>query len=206
LISAFFTGFFLGFSLILAIGAQNTFVLRQGMLGQHVFFIALFCALSDALLITIGIVGMSFVLNNFIMQVSNWLFGFSVIWLIGYGVLRINSIFKSDRVIEIETSKSKGLFQSLSIVAFLTFFNPHVYLDTLILIGSISQQFLSEDKIAFGLGACLASFIFFFSLGYGAKFLSPIMKSPSSWRILDALVALIMFTIAIKIAYFINWL
>jgi L-lysine exporter family protein LysE/ArgO len=84
LIQSFLTGFFLGFSLILAIGAQNTFVLRQGILGQHVFYVALFCALSDALLITIGVVGISFFLKNFINSYSNILFGLSAIWLFGY--------------------------------------------------------------------------------------------------------------------------
>ena len=89
MLSAFLTGFFLGFSLILAIGAQNTFVLRQGILGQHVFYVALFCAVSDALLISIGIVGISFFLDNFINQHSSILFVLSAIWLSGYGVIRL---------------------------------------------------------------------------------------------------------------------
>ena len=206
MISAFFTGFLLGFSLIVAIGAQNTFVLRQGILGQHVFYVALFCALSDALLISIGVAGISFFLNNVINQISNLLFGFSALWLTGYGILRLKAVFKTDTMTEIEVSKSKGLIPTISIAAILTFANPHVYLDTLVLIGSISQQFFGYYKIAFALGACLASFVFFFSLAYGAKLLEPIMQRPSSWRILDGLIALIMFTIAIKLAYAGNWL
>ena len=90
MLSAFLTGFFLGLSLIVAIGAQNTFVLRQGILGQHVFYVALFCALSDALLISIGIAGISFFLNNFINQISDILFGFSALWLTGYGLSLIH--------------------------------------------------------------------------------------------------------------------
>lgn len=206
MISAFFTGFFLGLSLILAIGAQNTFVLRQGILGQHIFYVALFCAISDALLISVGVTGISFFLNNFLSEMSNLLFGFSAVWLFGYGVLRLKSAFKSNIILEIKTFSPKGLLPTLSIVAVLTFANPHVYLDTMILIGSSSQQFYENDKIAFALGASVSSFVFFFSLAYGAKLLAPKMQSPSSWRILDSLIALIMFTLAIKLAYAGNWL
>jgi L-lysine exporter family protein LysE/ArgO len=206
LILSFLTGFFLGLSLIVAIGAQNTFVLRQGMLGQHVFYVALFCALSDALLIIIGIVGISFFFNNFIDQISNILFGFSALWLTGYGILRLMAVFKSDELIEIEVSTSKELLPTISIATILTFGNPHVYLDTMVLIGSISQQFSGYYKISFALGACLASFIFFFSLSYGAKLLAPLMKHPYSWRIIDSIIALTMFTIAFKLASTGNWL
>ena len=206
MISAFLTGFFLGISLIIAIGAQNAFVLRQGILSKHVFYVALFCALSDTLLIIIGITGISFFLNDFISQNSNILFGFSALWLACYGVIRFKSAFKSDTTLEIESSISKDLLTTLSILAILTFANPHVYLDTMILIGSVSQQFYGDDKISFALGASLASFVFFFSLAYGAKLLAPKMQSSSSWRILDLLIALIMFTIAIKLAYAGNWL
>jgi len=205
MLTAFLTGFFLGLSLIVAIGAQNAFVLRQGILGQHVFYVALFCALSDALLIIIGVAGISFFLNNFINQISSILFGFSALWLSGYGVLRLIAAFKANTMVEIEASKLKGLIPTISIAAVLTFANPHVYIDTMVLIGSISQQFFGYYKIAFAIGACLASFIFFFSLAYGAKILEPIMKSPSSWRILDGLIALIMFSIAFKLASAANW-
>ena len=197
---AFLTGFFLGLSLIVAIGAQNSFVLRQGILGQHVFYVALFCALSDALLISIGVAGISFFLNNIINQISNFLFGFSALWLTGYGVLRLKAVFKADIMVEIESAKSKGLIPTISIAAILTFANPHVYLDTMVLIGSVSQQFSGYYKIVFALGSSLASFVFFFSLSYGAKLLAPLMQRPFSWRILDSLIALIMFTIAFKLA------
>ena len=206
MLQSFLTGFFLGLSLIVAIGAQNAFVLRQGILGQHVFYVALFCALADALLIIIGVAGISFILNSVINEISNILFGFSALWLSGYGILRLNAVFKSDIMIEIDASKSKDLLPTISIAAILTFANPHVYLDTMVLIGSISQQFLGYYKIAFAIGACLASFVFFFSLAYGAKLLEPIMQRPYSWRILDGLIAVIMFTIAFKLASAGNWL
>jgi L-lysine exporter family protein LysE/ArgO len=200
MIISFLTGFFLGVSLIMAIGAQNAFVLKQGILKEHVFYVALFCAISDALLICIGVAGISFFLNNFISQNSNILFGLSAIWLAGYGVIRLQAAFKSSKIFEIESSISNSLFPTLSVLAVLTFLNPHVYLDTMILIGSISQQFYGFQKISFALGACLASFIFFFSLAYGARLLTPLMQRPLSWKILDSLIALIMFIIALNLA------
>ena len=206
MIHSFLTGFFLGLSLIVAIGAQNAFVLRQGILGQHVFYVALFCALSDALLITIGVVGISFFFNNFISQNTDILFGFSAAWLIGYGIIRLKSLFKSNKTIEIEVSTLKNLLPTISVVAILTFLNPHVYLDTMILIGSISQQFSGFYKVTFAMGAVLASFVFFFSLAYAAKILSPFMQRESSWKALDCLIALIMFTIAFQLASAGNWI
>jgi len=205
-ISAFLIGFFLGISLIVAIGAQNAFVLRQGILGKHVLYVALFCALSDALLICIGIAGTSLFLNNFIAKFSDLLFGISAIWLAVYGLIRLKAVFKSNSIMEIRLSKSNDLISTLSMLFILTFANPHVYLDTMILIGSISQQFYGNYKIAFALGASSASFVFFFSLAYGAKLLVPIMQSPDSWRKLDFLIAIVMFTISIKLAYAGNWL
>mgnify|MGYP000005749243 FL=1 len=206
MISAFLTGFFLGLSLIMAIGAQNTFVLKQGIINKHIFYVALFCALSDALLIIIGIAGISFFLSNSINQISNWLFGFAALWILGYGLVRLKTIFMTDATLKIEISQSKDLLPTLSIIAVLTFANPHVYLDTMLLIGTVSQQFVGENKVAFGFGASFASFIFFFSLAYSAKLLAPLMKKPSSWRILDFIVALVMFTIATKLLYAGNWL
>jgi len=206
MLSALSTGFFLGLSLILAIGAQNAFVLRQGILGQHVFYVALFCAISDLLLIVVGIVGITFFLNRFIIQYIDIIFGFSAIWLFSYGIIRLNAVFKSNITIKVETSESKNLLSTLSILSVLTFANPHVYLDTMVLIGSISQQFSRNEKIYFAIGASLSSLVFFFSLAYGAKLIAPKMKKPSYWRILDLLIAIVMFTIAIKLAITGNWL
>ena len=206
MIQSFLTGFFLGLSLIVAIGAQNAFVLRQGILRQHIFYVALFCSFADAFLIVVGISGISFFLNNFVAQFKNLLFGISSIWLMGYGIIRLIAAFKSNLAINIETLTSKDLLATLSILTFLTFANPHVYLDTVVLIGSISQQFIGDAKFAFAFGASLASFVFFFSLAYGAKLLAPKMQNPISWRVLDFFIALIMFTIAIKLAFEGNWL
>ena len=190
----------------MAIGAQNAFVLRQGILGQHVFYVALFCALSDALLICIGVAGISFFLNNFISENLDILFGLSAVWLFGYGIIRLRSAFKSNNTIEIKASPLKGLFATISVAAVLTFFFFLLYLDPMILIGSISQQFSGFHKVTFAFGAILASFVFFFSLAYGARILTPLMERPFSWKILDSLIALIMFTIAFNLASAGNWL
>jgi len=205
MLSAFLQGLFLGFSLILAIGAQNSFVLRQGLIGRHVFIVALFCSLSDALLISIGVAGISIFLNSFIDLVSVWLFGIAAIWLAGYGMLRLRDAINGKSILIVENSSLNGLASTLSLLIILTFANPHVYLDTVILIGSVSQQFSGDTKLAYVLGASLASFVFFFSLAYGAKLLSPIMQRPIAWQLLDTFIAFVMFILAIKMAQAAEW-
>ena len=205
MLSAFLTGFILGLSLILAIGAQNSFVLRQGLTGRHVFTVALFCSLSDALLIFIGVAGISIFLNNYINLVSNWLFAIAAIWLAGYGLLRLKDAIKGNSALLAEGFLNNGIASTLSFLVVLTFANPHVYLDTVILIGSVSQQFPGNTKFAYALGASIASFVFFFSLAYGAKFLSPIMQRPIAWQLLDSFIAFVMFTLAIKMAQVGGW-
>ena len=200
MLSAVLTGFVLGFSLILAIGAQNSFVLRQGLIGRHVFIVALFCSISDALLISIGVDGISIFLSNYIDLVSDWLFSISAIWLLGYGLLRLRDAINGKSVLIAKDSSVNELASTLSFLSVLTFANPHVYLDTVILIGTVSQQFPGNTKLAYVLGASLASFVFFFSLAYGAKFLSPIMQRPIAWRLLDSFIAFVMFILAIKMA------
>ena len=204
--SAFFTGFFLGLSLIVAIGSQNAYVLRQGILRQHIFYIALFCSISDALLITLGVLGISYFLNDFVNQYSKIIFGFASLWLCIYGFNRLNSVFKADSKIIASNITSSSLKNAISITAIFTFANPHVYLDTMILIGSISQQFKDFNRVYFLFGACLASFVWFFGIAYGAKLLTPLMRKPNSWRILDAAIAIIMFSIAFKLGVEGNWL
>ena len=198
--TAFLTGFFLGLSLIVAIGSQNAFVLRQGILRQHIFYIALFCSISDALLIILGVAGISYFLNDFINEYSKIIFGLAALWLLFYGLLRLNSVFKANSKIISSNIKTSSLLNSLSIAAIFTFANPHVYLDTMILIGSIAQQFTDLSRVYFAFGACLASFIWFFGIAYGAKLLTPIMQTPRHWRALDAFIASIMLIIAFKLA------
>ena len=200
MVSAFLTGFFLGLSLIVAIGAQNAFVLRQGILRQHVFYIALFCSISDALLIIIGIAGISYFFNDFIHEYSKIIFGYASLWLCIYGFIRLKSVFKGNSMIIESNIKTSSLKNAILITAIFTFANPHVYLDTMILIGSISQQFEDFNRVYFLFGACLASFAWFFCIAYGAKLITPLMQTPKHWQVLDAFIASIMFIIAFKLA------
>jgi len=206
MLTAFITGFFLGLSLIVAIGAQNAFVLRQGILRQHVFYIALFCSIADTFLIVLGIAGISYFFNDFINEYSNVLFGIASLWLFFYGILRFKSAFRSKTAIISTNKETSSLLNAISIISIFTFANPHVYLDTMILIGSISQQFLDFNRVFFAFGACSASFVWFFGIAYGAKLLTPIMQKPRHWRIFDSLIGLIMFIISINLAYEGGWI
>tara|TARA_B110000008_G_C16943354_1_gene553403 strand:+ start:104 stop:742 length:639 start_codon:yes stop_codon:yes gene_type:complete len=206
MLSALLTGFFLGLSLIVAIGAQNAFVLRQGILRQYIFSIALFCSISDAFLIILGVSGTSYLFNDFLNEHFKLIFGLSALWLFAYGVFRIRSVFKPSSVIIESNSSPRNLMNAIATATMLTFANPHVYLDTMILIGSISQQFLDLNRFYFAFGACSASFVWFFGIAYGAKLLTPIMQKPKHWRILDSLIALIMFIIALNLAFQGGWI
>ena len=206
MLSAFLMGFILGLSLILAIGAQNSFVLRQGLIGRHVFTSALFCSFSDAILIFIGVAGISIFFNNYINLVSDWLFAIAAIWLASYGLLRLKDAIKGNSVLIAEGTLNNGITSTLSFLVVITFANPHVYLDTVVLIGSVSQQFSGNSKLAFAIGASLASFAFFFSLAYSAKLLSPVIQRPIAWRILNSFIAFVMFSLAIKMTHSGGWI
>ena len=193
---AFFTGVAIGFSLILAIGAQNAFVLRQGLLRQHFFAVALFCSLSDAILIAVGVSGVSWFIGDLIKVYSFWVFGAAAVWLMVYGTTHLRSAFRQNRLILDEVQAEKSLLSVLSTAALFTFGNPHVYLDTVVLIGTMAMKFVPYERVLFAAGASLASFVFFFSLAYGARLLAPKMKNQITWKILDIMIAVIMFSLA----------
>jgi L-lysine exporter family protein LysE/ArgO len=203
---AFFTGLFLGLSLIIAIGAQNAFVIRQGVLKQHTLFIALFCSIADSLLICLGVIGISYLFKDFIYEFSHIIFGISSLWLAIYGIFRIHSAFRIRSSIYEHKLDSNNLIKTISTLTVFTFANPHVYLDTMILIGSVSQQFMNISKVYFSLGACTASFLWFFFIAYGARIISPLIQTPSHWRNLDLSIALVMFIIAFNLARQGAWL
>ena len=205
-LSSFATGFALGFSLILAIGAQNAFVLRQGLMRRHVLAVVLFCALADMLLIVVGVAGISLLIADLASRYAPALFGFAALWLAGYGVLRVRSACTASGIGSDNGGEAAGLLPTLATVAVLTFGNPHVYLDTVVLIGTVSLQFDGADRLAYGAGAATSSLVFFFSLGYGASLLAPQMKRPNAWRILDMVIALVMFALAIGMARAGGWL
>ena len=188
---AYSTGFALSFSLILVIGSQNAFVLRQAILRQHLGPVILFCAISDALLIIVGVVGSSLFIRDFVHQIAPWLFGGAAIWLGGYGLLRALDAF-GDKFLMPDDRPVSSLRNCLLVVAILTFGNPHVYLDTVFLIGTVSLQFSGPTKVAFASGAITASLAFFVGLGYSGYLLSDVMRQPRAWRILNAGISLIM--------------
>lgn len=194
--SAFIPGFALGFSLILAIGAQNAFVLRQGLRGEHVFWICLTCAVSDALLIAAGVAGFGALATMVPWFESLMRYG-GAAFLICYGALSLRSAWQGGTAMEDMQAGGGRLRTSLLTVLAFTWLNPHVYLDTVVLIGSISAQY--EDRLLFGLGAVTASFVLFFSLGYGARLLAPRVARPRAWQVLNALIGLTMWAIAAKL-------
>ena len=202
---AYLTGFALSFSLILAIGSQNAFVLRQAILRQHIGTIVVFCAVSDALLIMVGVGGSSLLIADFVDQLAPWLFGGAAIWLAGYGVLRMRDAL-GNQALTADDQPVGSLATSLAMAAILTFGNPHVYLDTVVLVGTVSLQFDGMAKVAYGAGASMASLVFFFALGYSATLLAPQMEKPHAWRILDGAIALVMFALAFGMARAGGWI
>lgn len=196
--SAGLTGFFTGFSLILAIGAQNALVLRQGLLSQHVLPLVLFCALSDALLIAAGVAGFGALVEAWPALPLVMTLG-GAAFLVAYGINRLWAAWRGGQHMD-QAQGGQSLTRTLALAAAFTWANPHVYLDTLGLIGAISTTYPDwPARVEFGAGAVIASFTFFFSLGYGARVLSPLMARARSWQVLDVLIGLTMLAIAAKL-------
>lgn len=188
------TGFLTGLSLIVAIGAQNAFVLRQGLRREHVFAIVLFAAVSDALLIVVGIAGLGAVIQGYPLALEVIRY-FGAAYLIWFGISALRRALNPS-TLEAGQGSGISLGKAITTVAALTYLNPHVYLDTVILLGGIGNQF-GDERWLFAIGAATASFVWFFSLGYFAKLLSRFVSSPKFWRILDGFIALVMFSIAV---------
>jgi L-lysine exporter family protein LysE/ArgO len=190
------SGFILGLGLILAIGAQNAFVLRQGLRREHVFAVCLTCALSDAILIAAGVAGMGWLAREvpWLSPAMTWA---GAAFLVVYGALSFRRALAPGTL----TAAGGGggsLRTALLTCLALTWLNPHVWLDTVVLLGSVAAQF-PGDAAAFGTGAATASFAFFFALGYGARALAPVFARPAAWRVLDLAVGAVMWTIAAKL-------
>lgn len=192
---SYFAGMGTGLSLILAIGAQNAFVLKQGLVRQHVFAVCLFCALSDAVLIVVGVGGMSVAGAGmpWLFEAMRW---GGVAFLLWYGLRSFRAAIAGGEALNPE-GKSNGLAATLASVAVITWLNPHVYLDTVVLLGSIASQW--PDRVAFALGAISGSFMFFFTLGYGARMLVPVFARPRAWQWLEVGIGCVMWAIALKL-------
>jgi len=192
---AFSAGFALGLSLILAIGAQNAFVLRQGLRGAHVFAVCLTCAVSDAVLIAAGVTGFA-VVDAALPGLAPAMRWGGAAFLLVYGGLSFSAAVGPAAALQPAASGAGSLARALATCLMLTWANPHVYLDTVVLLGSVSTQYTGQN-LAFGTGAATASFLFFFSLGYGARVLRPVFARPVAWRVLEAVVGVTMWAIAV---------
>ena len=191
--NAFFSGFSLGLSLILAIGAQNAFVLKQGIKKQHVFLVCTICALSDAVLIFAGVSGLGYVVERYQVIKTAALWG-GFVFLSIYGLRSLYSAFSASHTLTSGDEEACGAAKTALLMLAFTWLNPHVYLDTALLLGSVSTKF-GERAGLFGVGAMCASFAFFFSLGYGARFLAPLFQKPAAWKILEFFVGVTMITL-----------
>ncbi|MGP5528370.1 LysE/ArgO family amino acid transporter [Psychrobacter celer] len=189
----FLSGFLLGLSLIIAVGSQNAFVLKQGLKREHIFFVCLFCALSDAILISAGVGGFGAVTARYphIVDVAKFA---GVVFLLGYGLQSLYASVRLSQALTVEGQVVSSLKKALLLCFGFTWLNPHVYLDTLVLVGMVSTG--ASSKVVFAAGAVSASFFFFFALGYGARLLKPLFAKPKAWNVLDALVGILMLYLA----------
>ncbi|MHA1563951.1 MAG: LysE/ArgO family amino acid transporter [Alphaproteobacteria bacterium] len=191
-------GFALGAGLIVAIGAQNAFVLRQGLVREYVFAVATICFLSDAVLIVAGVAGFGSIVSANPTLIA-YVTAIGAVFLFGYGVLAFYRALHPGRL-EAASGGARGLRATILTVLALTWLNPHVYLDTIVMLGGLSGRYNGGARIAFGAGAALASAVWFYSLGFGARMLAPLFQRPAAWRVLDTLIGAIMWAIAASLA------
>ena len=197
MLAALVAGLALGGSLIVAIGAQNAFVIRQGVLNSHVFWICLFCAASDAILIWGGTYGLGIILQSLPWLVPVMTFG-GAAFLLWYAIKAFRRALNPTAIAE-EGKTTTSLTMALLTCAAFTWANPHVYLDTVVLVGTIANARPPGEQAPFAAGATLASFLWFFGLGYGAKALRKPLSKPIVWRMIDATIAIVMFWLAVKL-------
>lgn len=192
--AALVSGLFTGLSLIVAIGAQNAFVLRQGLAGKFVLPVALVSALLDATLIVLGVAGLGALLESvpFLLGLVKWLGAGYLVWFGISSLRRANS----GQSMDVTGTGPGTLAKAVVATATFSLLNPHVYLDTVVFLGAVAAQF-GESRWWFALGASVASIVWFFSLAYGAKALSKHVANPKFWRVLDTIIAFIMFGLAL---------
>ena len=198
-LNTYFAGIALSAGLIIAIGAQNAHVLRQGLKREYVFLVAAICSTTDILLITLGTLGFGTLIGSFplLTRLAAWA---GAGFLLFYGFLAFRSArqphsLKVEHQLQGSTSP-QTLKAMILLTLAVSLLNPHVYLDTVVLIGGIAAQYPAEQRIFFALGAGTASVVWFFGLAYGARLLAPLFQKPIAWRILDFLIGVIMWGIA----------
>ena len=191
---SFWQGLATGLVLIVAIGSQNAYVLRQGIRREHVLALVLFCALSDALLILAGIGGAGVLIrgNDALMQLTRY---GGALFLASYGALAVKRAWVGSQM-HIDGHPGVPLAPALAACFAFTFLNPHVYLDTVVLLGSLANQHGDPERWLFGAGACLGSLVWFSALGFGTRYLAPLFQTTTAWRVLDSVIALTMWALA----------
>ena len=187
-------GFATGGSLIVAIGSQNAFVLRQGLRQEHVLTIVAICASADALLILAGVAGLGEVIQA-APAALGWLRFAGAAFLAAYGVMALRRALDTQQAM-VERGAPITLRAAVATTLAFTFLNPHVYLDTVVLVGALANQHQGAERWQFAAGAATASVVWFTALGFGAKLLVPVFARPVTWRVLDAVIAGVMFTLA----------
>ena len=195
--SPLLVGFITSFTLIAAIGAQNAFVLRQGIRREHVLPVVALCTVSDIVLISAGIAGVGALISAHPSALNIAKFG-GALFLLGYGLLAARRVWRPSSLIPSERTPAR-LAEVLVTCAALTFLNPHVYLDTVVLLGALANEH-KDEKWLFGVGAVTASAVWFVSLGLGAQRLAGLFANPLTWRILDGLIAVTMITLGVSLA------
>jgi L-lysine exporter family protein LysE/ArgO len=190
----FLVGFATSFALIVAIGSQNAFVLRQGIRREHVLAVVVFCALSDALLILLGIGGAGAVVRGKEGLLSIARYG-GALFLASYGAMALRRAYRGGQML-LKGGTAVTLSSALAACFAFTYLNPHVYLDTMVLLGAVANQRGDAGRWVFGAGACLASLLWFSALGWGARWLGPLFETVTAWRVLDAFIAVVMFSLA----------
>lgn len=191
---AFFQGFGIGAGLIAAIGAQNSFVLAQGVKKQYIFIVPLVCSIVDIVLIVAGTAGVGTFVSTH-PQIAYYASIGGALFLSGYGLKSLYSAFSAN-ILEKSATPNVGIRSIVLTTLALSLLNPHVYFDTIIMLGSISGQFAGGLRLFFALGACSASVLWFFALSLGGSMLEPFFRKPVSWRILDLSICMVMWTIA----------
>jgi L-lysine exporter family protein LysE/ArgO len=208
------SGLGLGLSLIVAIGAQNVFVLRQGIRREHVLPVVIICAVSDALLIAAGVAGLGFVISAapWLVVVARWA---GALFLLAYGILAARRAWRGGEQLRVDpadaedsaarssgrgtaTATRSALAPVVATVLALTWLNPHVYLDTVLMLGSIAATH-GDERWLFAAGAIAASILWFTALGFGARYLGRWLRTERSWRILDGVIAVVMITLAVSL-------
>ena len=192
--TAYLSGLGLGLGLILAIGAQNAFVLRQGLTGRHVLAVVLTCALSDAVLIAGGVGGLG-LLTAQVPGLEVALRWIGAAFLFAYGALRLRAAWRGGETLQ-AGQEAQSLRAALGVCLALTWLNPHVWLDTVVLVGGVAQQHPGAEW-RFAAGAMTASFVFFVALGYGARLLRPLFARPVTWRVLDLAMCALMWVLSL---------